>query len=179
MSELRKEDIIKPTELLQQINKIHRTTFALVEQYAQGEQGAFAIVDSRGKHYVLKWRPDLEHASQVHYVREVTDHLRTKGYPAPAYVWSGYALGGTYFVQTTLPGTPMRSLTESFLSRLIALNELQVGQAPPGPRDWPQEVVNTLLLGGHGYCIRTSLQQHSPETAALLHQLQQLVLRHQ
>ena len=179
MSELRKEDIIKPTELLQQINKIHRTTFALVEQYAQGEQGAFAIVDSRGKHYVLKWRPDLEHASQVHYVREVTDHLRTKGYPAPAYVWSGYALEGTYFVQTTLPGTPMRSLTESFLSRLIALNELQVGQAPPGPRDWPQEVVNTLLFGGHGYCIHTSLQQHSPETAALLHQLQQLVLRHQ
>src|SRR5260370_20628002 len=83
---MRKEAIIKPTELLQQINKIHRTTFVLVEQYAQGEQGAFAIVDSSGKHYVLKWRPDLEHANKVQYVREVTDHLRTKGYPAPAYV---------------------------------------------------------------------------------------------
>ncbi len=38
---MRKEAIIKPTELLQQINKIHRTTFALVEQYAQGELEAF------------------------------------------------------------------------------------------------------------------------------------------
>src|SRR5260370_37841348 len=122
---MRKEAIIKPTELLQQINKIHRTTFVLVEQYAQGEQGAFAIVDSSGKHYVLKWRPDLEHASQVHYVREVTDHLRTKGYPAPAYVWSGYALAGTYFVQTPLPGPPMRSFTQSFLSRLLSQNDLQ------------------------------------------------------
>src|SRR5260370_27539249 len=175
---MRKEAIIKPTELLQQINKIHRTTFVLVEQYAQGEQGALAIVDSSGKHYVLKWRPDLEHANKVQYVREVTDHLRTKGYPAPAYVWSGYALGGTYFVQTTLPGTPMRSLTESLLSRVIALNELQVGQAPPGPRERSQEVVNTLLFGGQCYCIHTSLPPHSPGTARLIHPLYHLVSSH-
>jgi hypothetical protein len=169
---------MKPAELLQQINEIHPTAFALVEHFAQGEQGAFAIVDSGGRRYVLKWQPDPEHVSQLQYTKQVTDHLRAKGYPAPEYVWFGQALGGTYSIQTALPGTPMTFLTASLLARLLALNELQVGQAPPGPRNWPQEVVNTVLFGGQGYCIHTSLQQYSPETIELLRQLQRLVLKH-
>ncbi|HEY4388629.1 MAG TPA: phosphotransferase, partial [Ktedonobacteraceae bacterium] len=126
--------------------------------------------------YVLKWQSDLEHANHLQYVRAVTDQLRAQGYPAPEYRWFGHALGGIYSLQTTLPGTPLQTITEPLLTRLLELNELQVGQAPLGPRHWPEEVVNTVLSGGQGYCLHTSLQHHSPETAHLLHQLQEIVI---
>jgi hypothetical protein len=175
----RREDPINPVELLQQINEIHQTAFTLVKLYAQGEQGAFAVIDPAGRRYVLKWRSGLEHADHLQYVRAVTNHLRAQGYPTPEYMWFGHALGGTYSLQTTLPGTPLQLMTKPLLARLLELNELQIGQAPPGPRHWPQEVVNTVLSGGQGYCIHESLQHHSPVTAHLLHQLQEIVVKYQ
>ncbi len=87
---------MNPVELLQQINEIHQTVFTLLKQYAQGEQGAFAVIDPAQKRYVLKWRPDLEHADHLQYVRAVMNHLRAQGYPTPEYMWFGHALGGTY-----------------------------------------------------------------------------------
>ena len=165
-------------ELLKHINATHHTTLTLVKQYAQGEQGAFAVIDPDQKRYVLKWRPALEHAHHVQYMRAVTNHLRDQGYPAPDYQWYGHALGGTYTIQTTLPGAPIQQLTQPLLTRLLELNALQIDQAPPGPRDWPAEVVNTVLSGGQGYCLHTSLQQTSPLTARLLQQLQAIVLQH-
>jgi hypothetical protein len=46
---------MKPAELLQHINALHRTTFELVEQYPDGEQGAFAITDqSTSERYITR-----------------------------------------------------------------------------------------------------------------------------
>jgi hypothetical protein len=45
-----------PEELLNYINAMYSTTFALVEKYTTGEQGAFSTADSQGNRYVLKWR---------------------------------------------------------------------------------------------------------------------------
>jgi thiamine kinase-like enzyme len=57
---------MNPIELLQQINKIHEMTLTMVKQYAQGEQGAFAVADPAGQQYVLKWRSDLKHVDHLH-----------------------------------------------------------------------------------------------------------------
>ena len=48
---------MKPAELLQHINALHQTMFELVEQYPDGEQGAFAITDQSKRQCVLKWAP--------------------------------------------------------------------------------------------------------------------------
>ncbi len=82
------------TELLQQINQKHRTTFALIERYASGEQGAFALIDEMGRQYILKWRPGSQHINQFLYAKRVTDHLRNRGYPAPEYLFLGIAFDG-------------------------------------------------------------------------------------
>ena len=165
-------------QLLQQINETHNTTFALVERYSDGEQGAFAIADREGKHYVLKWRSGTDHIDQLQYASEVTDRLRVSGYPVPQYLYIGNVLDSTYFIQTALPGVPMYRLTARYLPRLLELNALQIGQAPPGSRNWPREIVNTVLYGGDSYCLHTALQQHSPETTQLLRELQHIVLTH-
>src|SRR5579859_1922336 len=108
---MRKEVFMSPAELLQHINTIHQTTFALGEQYPDGEQGAFAITDQSKRLYVLKWAPGACNLSWMQGAKTVTDLLRSIGYPAPSYLLIERAPGGIYSIQSALPGSPLRSLT--------------------------------------------------------------------
>jgi aminoglycoside phosphotransferase (APT) family kinase protein len=73
----------------------------------------------------------------------------------------------------------MQRLTPTLLPRLLELNELQVGRAVPDSADFHQEVIQTVLHGGDGYCLHDSLRQHSRGTAEMLRALQALVVEHQ
>jgi hypothetical protein len=46
------------SDLLDEINQRHATAFVLLDRYATGEQGAFALADAAGDRFVLKWAPD-------------------------------------------------------------------------------------------------------------------------
>lgn len=166
-------------EVLQCINQLHQTHFSLVGKYPDGEQGAFRVVDHLNKAWVLKWAVGARNLPWMQGAKTVTDLLRSVGYPAPEYLLIGKLPAGIYSVQSVLPGSPPRSLTPVLLARLLELNELQLERAIPGRKDWHQEAVDTVLLGGDGYCLHTSLQQHSQETAELLRALQALVTAHQ
>ena len=165
--------------LVQQLNAAHQTTFITGERYTTGEQGAYKLIDAEGRRYVLKWQPGTDHLERVLYAQTVTEQLRLRGYPAPAYVHIGAALGGTYSIQQALPGAPMQRVSLQHLPRILQLQALHAVQAPPGPRDWPREVVQTVMQGDKGYCLHGSLQQHSSETASMLQALQGLVSAYQ
>ncbi len=165
--------------LVQQINITHRVAFVPGSRYATGEQGAYRLADAAGRQYVLKWQPGTDHLERARYAQAVTERLRVQGYPAPAYLYSGAALEGNYTIQQALPGKPMWDVTAHYLPRILQLQALHTIQAPPGPRDWPLEIIQTVMQGGSGYCLHTSLQQHSSETASLLQLLQRLVAAHQ
>ena len=170
---------MKPATLLQHINTTHGTTFELLERYSDGEQGAFAIIDRSGKRCVLKWQPDVSNLSRIQAARAVTDLLRNIHYPAPHYLFVGCALEDVYSIQTTLPGSPMRDITKPIAARLLELNQLQRDNALPNLPDWHKEAVTTVLFGGKGYCLHTSLQHHSQETNSLLKTLQTLASTYQ
>lgn len=165
--------------LIQQLNAAHQAAFIAGERYVTGEQGAYGLVDAAGRRFVLKWQPGADHLERALYAQAVTEQLRLQGYPAPAYVYIGAALGGTYSIQQALPGAPMHRLTAQHLPALLKLQALHATPAPPGPRDWPREVVQTVMEGGKGYCLHSSLQQHSSETASMLRALQGLVAAYQ
>ncbi len=164
-----------PAELLAYINTSHSTTFHLFERYSAGEQGAFAIMDKHGMRYVLKWQLGMRNLDRMLQAKAVTDRLRIVGYPASHFLFIGCALEGVYSIQAALPGAPNHPLTIALIPRLLALSELQIEQAMPNQRSWHDEVVRTVLVGGEGYCLHTSLQEHSHETAQLLRELQRLV----
>lgn len=170
---------MEPASLLRQINAIHETTFELGQRYPDGEQGAFALLDKQGNRYVLKWKPGALNTHRIEEAQAVTNLLRSIGYPAPRYVFTGYALAGVYSIQEALPGSPVCSLTTALLARLLELNELQRGRALAGQRDWHREAVDTVLFGGNDYCLHESLRQYSRATADLLQELQRLVSTHQ
>ncbi len=169
-------------ELLAEINVFHQTTFSLSERYSTGEQGAWAIVDQKGVRGVLKWTIGTGERTFTRFeqTKIVTDHLRSRGYPAPRYLHIGQARNGIYSIQLALPGSPIAvSSTATYILRLLKLNAMQVGQAVPGLPDWHEEAVHTVLYGGEGYCLHSSLQQYAPATANLLSELQHLVATHQ
>jgi len=174
-----KEETMVPAELLQRMNVLHQTNFALSEKYPDGEQGAYVVTDHLNKRWVLKWTPGAHNLQWMQGAKTVTDLLRSLNYPAPYYLLIGKIPEGIYSIQSVLPGSPLRTLTPTLLPRLLELNELQIGRAIPGRKDWHQEVINTVLLGGDGYCLHASLQQHSQGTANLLQTLQTLVMEHQ
>ncbi len=170
---------MEPAELLQCINILHQTTFTFLEKYPDGEQGAFVVADHLSKRWVLKWAAGAENLQWMQGAKTVTDLLRNLSYPAPYYLLIGKIPEGIYSIQSVLPGSPTRHLSPTLLPRLLELNNLQVGRAIPGRKDWHQEVINTVLVGGDGYCLHASLRKHSPGTAELLQTLQTLVMAHQ
>ncbi len=167
------------TELLEQINHEYATTFVLGRRYTTGEQGAFAVCDERGRQAVLKWQPDERHLQRLQQAQLVTEQLRCVGYPAPHYLFIGIACEGAYSVQLALAGSPLPPISATLIPRLLEMNALQKDKALPDLPDWHQEVVRTVLHGGEGYCLHTALQEHSPQSAKLLHVLQKIVVTHQ
>ncbi|QBD76733.1 hypothetical protein EPA93_12245 [Ktedonosporobacter rubrisoli] len=166
---------MKLTELLQRLNALHQTSFTSFEKFPVGEQGAYTITDQTGKKYVLKWAPGAKNLSWMQKAKTVTELLRSLDYPASHYLFIGGLPEGIYSIQDVLPGSPIQTMTPALLPRLFELNRLQLGRAISGRTDWHQEVVKTVLLGGDGYCIHTSLQQHSQVTVDILRTLQSLV----
>jgi hypothetical protein len=166
-------------DVLAAVNRRRRDPLRLLQRYADGEQGAYLASDARGRCYVLKWRPGTGGIEQVRFARSATTLLRRLRYPAAVYRAIGTARGGTYWLQTVLPGRPMARLTPHFLPDLLALHRLHLGHAPANSPDiWPEEVIRTVLVGGDGYCLHQSMNEHSSTTRDLLRRLQALVDEH-
>jgi Ser/Thr protein kinase RdoA (MazF antagonist) len=163
--------------LLAQINQAHGTTFRLGQRYADGEQGAYALVDETGAPFVLKVTPDQSALGRLEATAVLCERLRARGYPAPRYAVVGTTATAVYSVQTALPGTPMRQPTSQHLPDVLALNAMQVGQAPDMPRTWPAPVVTPTLEGGPGFCLLEPMRAHSAESSTLLERLQAIVRR--
>jgi len=72
----------------------------------------------------------------------------------------------------------MGRLTAEFLAPLLALNELQTGQAGDCPREWPSTVVDSVLHGGVGFCLLDTMRSYSAATNQLLDTLQAVVATH-
>lgn len=161
-------------DLLERINAKHGTEFRLKGRYAQGEnQGAYAVADALGAPLVLKWQPQPSMLSRLERARVVTDRLVTLAVPVPRYLLIGtFPEGTTYWLQTALPGSPPTPLHLSLehVRQLLDLNERQAGQALSSEQDWSWYVRAVVFAGESGWS--DTLQQHSPETRALLSRLE-------
>lgn len=167
-----------PETLLQLINQHHETSFALIERYGAGEQGAYAIADAEDNRFVMKCGREPTKIDSYRMATQVTNLLRKVGYPVPQYTLIGVLGGVSYSIQRALPGAPDHVATIDLASRLVELNKLQANRAITKSQDWPAPVVNTVLFGGDGYCLLDPLQNYSATTAELLNVLQVLVTKH-
>ncbi len=161
---------------LSQINERHGTTFHLLRRYAEGEnEGAYALADAAGVRYVLKRYEHEQIVPRLERARTITAYLRSKGAPVPIYQSVGTLPDGpTYAILSALPGSPSRALTNDQLQRLLALNDLQAGQAISHEQNWSSYATAVVFDGESGWA--DSLRTYSQATRSLLNSLQRLVM---
>jgi hypothetical protein len=166
------------SDLLDSINRQHATVFALLDRYATGEQGAFALRDAADDRFVLKWAPDPTVITRFQRAQLVTERLRALDYPAPEYMLVGSTMDAAYAIQRALPGQPMQQLPVALVADFLALNARQADLAGAEALTWPAPVVDPVLLGGEGFCLLEPMQTYSATTADLLQAVQATVRRH-
>jgi hypothetical protein len=167
---------VEITTLLKTINETHKSTvFSLLKRYTDGEQGAYSLLEQQtGQRFVLKWHANARTLSQLQHIATIVAQLSVRGYPAPIYHIQGEFSQSIYTIQEALPGSPLYQLSSRFLPRLLELNAMQ-RQIGSRDNDWPREIVETVLVGGQGYCQHESLLNHSLESKNLLFEIQRLV----
>jgi aminoglycoside phosphotransferase len=160
-------------QLLVRVNMRHGTQFRLQGRYADGEnEGAFALTDTQDEPYVLKWNQRPAWLASIERARRITDHLRAKHVPVPAYALADTFEGIAYWVQTGLPGTPPDELTLAQLEQLCSYIDVQSGQSLSADQNWSTYVLDVLFRGESGWS--NSLLNYGPATRAVLERLTQL-----
>lgn len=165
----------RSSDILAAINQRHGTAFVLLDRYATGEQGAYALADASGDRFVLKWAADGSVLTRYQRAQQITDRLRALGYPAPQHVLVGRTETAAYAIQRALPGQPMEQLPLALVADFLALNERQRDQARSERVTWPEPVVNPVLFGGDGFCLLEPMQTYSTMTAEMLQVVQAIV----
>jgi aminoglycoside phosphotransferase (APT) family kinase protein len=163
-----------PAQLLAAINRRHGRSLRLVGRAPGGESGGARIVeDSGGARFILKAGGGAEF--RIDDAAAITARLSARGYPLPAYRFTGREGGIAYAVRELVAGEPMLGLDRQDLARLLELNELQADAAVGIASDWPAVIVESVLTGFDDWCVLDTLRGHSAETAAMLAELQALV----
>ncbi|MFY9930347.1 MAG: aminoglycoside phosphotransferase family protein [Streptosporangiaceae bacterium] len=160
-----------PGELRRLLQEQAGLDVVAVEAAGAGEsRSAFWVTDRAGTVSVLKIMPDAR-PEAVGYLREldaVMARLRDRGYPAPRFGVIGQVPGLVFWIQPRLPGAvldrglpgPDCAALGHLLPGLLRLNDAQAGLGT-GPRQWRNLITQTLVSGGDGYCLHSTLQASS------------------
>lgn len=136
------------------------------------QQGAWRVRDAEVA-AVLKWH---EPGSAVAYnadIPAVVEHIRSAGYPTPAWLASGVTVDGSaWSIQELVEGEPLRELTVANADMFVELVELQRTLTPPTDLIWNTYVRAVIFDEDHPYHQRLatggpSLRQLVDEAVAL------------
>lgn len=169
---------VEPGPLVAHINQDHGLTLQLVRAFDGGEtRSAHLLRDGDGREWVLKWA-DASAGSTDDLRRLVTlvAGLRSRGYPAPSHLATGVASGLAYWIQERLPGTPIQGeppalpadpQLEAFARALVELADMHAGRGDLPDPPWPYWLLETLEVGGQGYCLHSTMLERD-DTARML-----------
>jgi hypothetical protein len=140
---------------------------------AGGESGAaFWLHERDGTAWLLKLTPAP--VSDLQALDAMTARLRARGYPAPRLRAAGQVGGTAFWIQERLPGRdlslaggdPDCGMLSRLLPVLFRLNDAQAGLGD-GSMGWRHLITTTLLEGGDGYCLHSTMAGR-PDTREML-----------
>jgi hypothetical protein len=140
---------------------------------AGGESGAaFWLRERDGAAWLLKITQTPVSGLQA--LDAMTGRLRARGYPAPRLRAIGQLGRKAFWIQERLPGRdlslasgdPDHAAVSRLLPVLFRLNDAQAGLGDGGA-DWRHLITTTLLAGGDGYCLHSTMAAR-PDTRELL-----------
>lgn len=141
----------------------------IVGGLAGGEVGATCVRARDGQRLVLKtWPGSPSDGADLQARLELVGRLRLAGYPAPAYLVSGWFEGHVIALQTWIDGDQRDDLTAAMVERLVELALLHRDVRVAEGDEFRVWLVRSLLEGCDGYCLHEPLRTYSCETRALL-----------
>jgi thiamine kinase-like enzyme len=143
--------------------------FQLIGRLTGGETGAHKFLGGDGRPVVVKWdsRPGSRQLREEAVV--LSERLRTvAGWPVPAQ--SVVETEEVIFViQEFMPGSPPGHFDHRLVDRLLELHSRRLGLAQANdPVHWPTALIETLTVGGEGYCLHSSLRNFDGRTRSLV-----------
>jgi hypothetical protein len=147
--------------------------YRLVGRLAGGETGAHEVRGPNGERLVVKWDDDAGSQAARRRAVGLTARLGAEaGWPVPAQ-WIVDDGDRMYVVQELVPGLPVEAFTHALVDDLLALHDRRLGLAgPDGGPAAALELIETLTVGGSGYCVHASLRDHDARTAALVERIE-------
>jgi hypothetical protein len=147
--------------------------YELVGRLAGGATGAHEVRTDDGRRFVLKWELDprnqVARRAAVGLTRRLADEA---GWPVPGQVAID-AEGCLLVLQDLCPGEPVTQVTHALVDEVLALHARRLGLAGDEP-SWNDDLVETLVVGGNGYCRHDTLRGHDARAAALVERVEQI-----
>ena len=162
-------ETLNPSAAVKLLSELTAQPYRLVGRLPGGESGAHEIRGPDGSRLVAKWALDPISQEARRVAVELTGRLHDDAaWPVPdqRIVESDTCL---FVLQEFLPGHPVRILTNLMLARVLELHRARIGLARPEDKStWPDTLIQTLTIGGDGYCLHSSLRNYDHRTARLM-----------
>lgn len=149
--------------------------YTLIGPLAGGETGATAISGPHGRRFVLKWSAEPTDQALRRKGVQLADRLRTgAGWPVPAQQVVDHD-GWLFVVQDFLTGDPVSGLSHAFVDDVLELHGRRLGlQRPDDADDWAEDLIETLVVGGAGYCLHEPLRGHDHRTRRVVERIEEI-----
>lgn len=157
------------------LSEITCRRFELVGRLAGGETGAHEVRGPDDERLVLKWELDPSSQTSRRVAVGLTDRLHDEArWPVPRQEL--FDVGSVLLItQELLPGEPVERLTHDLLDQLLELHHARLSLArPEDDSSWPHHLIETLAVGGVGYCLHEPLRHHDRRTADLIDRIENL-----
>ena len=147
--------------------------FQLVRKLSGGETGAHEFLGGDGRSVIVKWDSRPESRKLRGEAVVLSERLRTvAGWPVPtqSVVDADEAL---FVIQEFMPGAPPNNFDHLLVDRLLDLHSRRLGLArPEDPVHWPTALIETLTVGGEGYCLHSSFRDFDERTRSLVEKVE-------
>ncbi|HWK80733.1 MAG TPA: aminoglycoside phosphotransferase family protein [Thermomicrobiales bacterium] len=173
-----------PGDVLDDVASVVGAEVSLIGRLPGGlDVGAIRVQLDSGADAILKaWprtRPDQ--LEEVLRAQRVVAHMRGRGYPTPACLGVGATATHVWSAMEFVDAAPAPELTPSIVEQLMAIVELQAGQATEQPHDHWAYSWRLATGGEYGQDLAPSLSRavaglsgYSPEVAVLVERIRRM-----
>jgi hypothetical protein len=166
---------LDPTEATARYAAATSSEYRLIGPLVGGETGATAIEDDSGEQRVLKWETDPDRTSLRVEAIGLTERLRRDAdWPVPRQ----HAIeddGVLLISQELMGGSTVGRLTHRLVDDLLSIHHRRLGLADVGDRNgWGDDMIETLVEGGNGYCLHEPLRRHSTQTRRIVERIEEI-----
>jgi hypothetical protein len=157
------------------LSQVTGERYALTRRLTGGETGAHEMSGPGGERLVVKWEFDPSSQAARRTAVELTERLADRaGWPVPEQ-WTVEADECLFVLQRFLPGEPVELITHALVDRIFELHESRLGLATASDDTrWPDALIDTLTIGGAGYCLHEPLREFDARTARLIERIEHL-----